>query len=491
MHRSRWAAVALALSLQTLQAQGQDAAALRYVSASSLNLRAVASPTAEVLLRWRLNQPVKLLEEGGRWCRVVAADGGPAGHVDCSFLARAPVTRQQIEAEAAEAALALMRLPGGDAASGPYSWTSGIERRVPETRRLLDALMQQAERHLALSPTLYTYRDVHALLRQLRDGMGSDERPELAPLRAWAAARIATLPALRAAFSADFAKDPREPFPGSVLGELAVALERRQARARSRLGDRPALGVAPSYFSQGRWALGWAGGPLARAQKRVPEGAPYTITFDGKDVSDLAGVFEMAKQQRAAVKASFGVLKGEGNELVQAQAGATGAVETLRLDTRLAAWAVTEKGLLPATIRKVGFFGGACVGEATEGTEAEVLLPDAPGGALLAVFASSAPIDPAKARVTVQRRRFLAPLWDLFENTLTDRQTLSVDLDGDGVPDLRVLISSDTAVGQGLPLRRVGYQTVAGWYANDVHQLEANVDGQWRVLSRYAVVTCT
>lgn len=66
-----------------------------------------------------------------------------------------------------------------------------------------------------------------------------------------------------------------------------------------------------------------------------------------------------------------------------------------------------------------------------------------------------------------------------------------VDLDGDGVPDLRVLISSDTAVGQGPPLKRVGYQTVAGWYANDVYQLEANVDGQWRVLSRYAVVTCT
>ncbi len=66
-------------------------------------------------------------------------------------------------------------------------------------------------------------------------------------------------------------------------------------------------------------------------------------------------------------------------------------------------------------------------------------------GALLAVFASSAPIDPSRVRVQVQRRTFLAPLWDLFENTLTDRQTLAVDLDADGVPDLRVVISNDSA----------------------------------------------
>jgi hypothetical protein len=486
------ATLALALALLAAQARGQDAAALRYVSASSLNLRAAATVTAEVLLRWRLNQPVRLLEESGRWCRVVAAEGGPTGHVDCSYLARTPVTRTQIEAEAAEAGLALLRL-AGDRGVGSRSWTSEIERQVPEARRLLDLLVQQAERHLALSPTLYTYSDLQALLRQLRSAIGDEARPELAPLRAWAEARIAALPALQPAFTTDFALAPREPFPGSVLGELGATLARRQARARGRLGDRPEPpAVAPSYFSQGRWAVGWAGGPLAQARKPVPgEGTPYGITFDGRDLGELAGVFEMAKQQRAAVKANFGVLKDGGHELSWARPGAAGFVETLRLDTRLAAWAVTEKGLLPASIRKVSFSGGACAGETPDGTGAEVMLPQPPAGVLLAVFASSAPLDPARARVTVQRRRFLAPLWDLFENTLTDRLTLTVDLDGDGVPDLRVVVSSDTAVGQGAAPMRVGYLAVGGWYANDVYQLEANVDGQWRVLSRYAVSTCT
>lgn len=493
MGRNRWAVAALALGLHALQAQGQDASDMRYVSASSLNLRAAASATAEVLQRWRINQPVRVLEVSGRWCRVVAADGGPAGHVDCSFLVRAPVTRVQIETEAADAALALLRL-AGDQGESSRSWTAQIERQAPELRRLAELLLQQAERHLALSPTLYTYRDVNALLRQLRDAIGDGNRPELAPLRDWASARIAALPALQAAFTADFAKDPREPLPGSVLGELAAVLERRQARAWGRLGDRPMPStLAPSYFSQGRWAVGWAGGPLAQARKPVAgEGTPYAITFDGKDVAELAGVFEMAKQQRAAVKARFGVLKGEEHELTQALPHAGGGFETLRLDTRLTAWAVTERGLLPASIRSVSFSGGACSGETPDGTAAGVLLPQPPGGPLLAVFASSAPVDPAKARVTVQRRRFLAPLWDLFENTLTDRQTLTVDLDGDGVPDLRVLVSSDTAVGQlPPPLLRVGLQPVGGWYANDVYMLEANVDGRWRVLSRHAVVTCT
>jgi hypothetical protein len=315
----------------------------------------------------------------------------------------------------------------------------------------------------------------------------------MAPLRAWVDARIAALPALRAAFTADFAKDPREPFQGSVLGELSALLERRQARARGRLGDRPVPApLAPSYFSQGRWAVGWAGGPLASAGKPVPgEGTPYAITFDGRDVAELADVFEMAKQQRASVRARFGVLNGEGHELTQAQAGAAGGVETLSLDTRIAAWGITDKGLLPAVVRKVSFSGGACAGETPDGTRAEVMLRQPPGGPLLAVFASSSPLDPAQVRVQTERRSFLAPLWDLFENTLTDRVTMTVDVDGDGVADLRVVLSSDTAVGQMPPPRRVAYRPVAGWYANDVYSLEANVDGRWRVLSRYAVTTCT
>ncbi len=405
-----------------------------------------------------------------------------------------PATRAQIEADAAEAALALLRLaqtPG----MALISWTQGIERHPAEVQRLLEQLMQQADRHMAWSPSLYTYRDVTLLQQQLHDSLGEDVKPEQAPLRAWLAARVAMLPALQRPFSADFASDAREPLRASVLGDLSSLLQQRQARANAQLGVPAATasaGLSPSYFSQGRWAIGWAGGPLAERRKAPPgEGAPYVIAFDGGDVASLAGVFEMAKAQRVAVKASFGVLTGSGHELAQAQPAAQGGIETLRLETRLAAWAVTETGLQPATIRKAVYSGGACAGETPEGTQVEGTLPRSMTGAPLAVFASSAALDPSRARVSVQRRRFLAPLIDLFENTLTDRQTLTVDLDGDGVPDLRVLISTDKAVSRAPLPRKVGYRTVAGWYANDEYVLEANIDGRWQQLSRYAVKTCT
>ena len=85
--------------------------------------------------------------------------------------------------------------------------------------------------------------------------------------------------------------------------------------------------------------------------------------------------------------------------------------------------------------------------------------------------------------------------------TLTHEVLAEVDLDGDGVPDARTVISQDREISQApwldpsralstgwdpAALRRAG-----GWYAHDLYQLEANEQGWWRVLSRYNVVTCT
>lgn len=485
------AACAIGTAICVLPALAQDAENIRYVSASSLNLRASAAATADVLQRWRLNQRLSLVKQGDRWCEVQSVDGTQRGHVDCSFLQRTPVTLAQIEAESTEAALALLRLQPPISAM-THQWTHGLERDAAESRRLIDALLQQFDRHFAYSPSLATYRDIDAVLRQLRVDAGVRERPELAPLAQLLDARTAQMPALRAAFDADFAKDPREPLRRSALGGLAALIDHRQAQARQRFGDRRGPPVAPSFFTQGRWAIGWAGGPLAVAQTPAAgEGALFHVQFNGSGVWALNGVVEMAKQHRLALRAQWGELKSDALELSQSQVSAAGAVETLRLDTRLQAWGVTERGLVPGTVRRAAFFGDACTANSGQGTRAEVVFADAVPGPLLAVFVSSAPIEPSRVRVQMQRRSFLAPLRDLWENTLTERQTLSVDLDGDGVPDLRVVVSNDRAVGQAPLGQHVSFRHVAGWYANDVYSLEANIDGAWQTLSLYNVQTCT
>lgn len=471
-----------ALAAALLVAGAAAAEDTRYVAASSLNLRAAPDATAAVAARWRINQPLQLIAERGRWCEVAAPGGAPRGHVDCTFLARTPVTRAQVEAEAAEAALAVLRLGTLDA------WTTAFTKDAAETRRQLDALLTQFDRHFALSPSLHTYREADALLRQLATNRGDDEA-----LRPWLAARGAQLAAMRAGIAGDYARDLREPLQHGALGALAALVDRRQAKARAKLGERALpRPLAPSFFGPGRWAIGWAGGPLAGASPaKGGDGTHYGVVFDASNVAALAPLLEMAKAQRAAVRATWGELKPEGHELVQARPSAGGAVETLRLDTRLAAWAVTPQGLRPAQLLGAQYEGGACAGEDGR-TQADVHLPGTPPERVLAVFATNVPLDATRATVKVEKRRFLAPLWDLFENSLTERETMSVDLDGDGVPDLRVVVSQDSAVGQsGAGPQRVALRRTGGWYANDVFSLEANVGGEWQLLSVYAVVTCT
>ncbi len=125
----------------------------------------------------------------------------------------------------------------------------------------------------------------------------------------------------------------------------------------------------------------------------------------------------------------------------------------------------------------------------------EVVFPQAVRGDLHGVFASSVPIDPARAVVNVRKRTFLAPLLS-DETTFTHRVDMSVDVDGDGVADLRTTVSNDTSV-NGVSMHRPPgrlshwIRPVAGWYANDVYALEINEEGWWRVLSLYNLVTCT
>lgn len=500
-------AAALAAACPAVLAQGSEADMQRWVGASTLNLRAAALPAAELVGRLRINQPVRLQQPAtGRWCEVQALPAGPRGFVDCTFLVATPVTLAQIEAEVAEHILALHRLAGEGAGRGSFSvWGEVMARQPAEARRLLEALFQQVDRHFALSPSMRTYADADGFISLLRKQLPPPGEPGPEPIRQLLDSRVALLPAMRQALSADFAGQSLEPVRRSLTGTLASLVERRQSgKGRSkRRGDTmespaPASGAgeappAVSFFSQGRWAAGWAGGPMAQhLAGPLGEGAAYALRYNGYGPWTVSDVIEMAKVHHAAVNTRFGVPAfGTEADLSQTPANAEGRVDTVTVATQLVAWGITDRGLVRGSLRKIAFGGDSCSGESARHTAAEVVFDAPVSGPLHGVFLSSAPIDAAKARVLVSKRRFLAPLFDLWENTLTETTRVRVDLDGDGVPDLRVVVSEDSAVADGPRVLRVGLQRVAGWYANNVYSMEANEDGRWRTLSLYDVVTCT
>lgn len=402
----------------------------------------------------------------------------------------------QLDAQVTEAASALLRSAAESGGTTP-DWSAAL-RQQPQGAAIgrVAALLDAIERHHAYSPSLYAYGDFNALLRRLNPGELAEAaaaNPAVEPLRRMVDARVARLGALRRTLSADFRATPRDPVARSSFGGFAELLDRRQARARARLGDRTRPGPPPSHFRDGGWVIGWAGGPLAQRLKSDTAGsARYALSFEAYGVWDLAGVVEMAKQHRAAVRAQFGTLNREQADLTQTVASIDGRLETLTLDISLPAYGVTATGLVAGRLQRAAFQGDPCAGEGASRTRVEVAFPQAVTGDLLALVVTSAPLEVAKARVKVERRSFLSPLLDLFENTLTERQTVTVDVDGDGVDDLRVMLSNDGAVSRAPPgAPRMALKTVAGWYANNVYLLEANIDGGWRTLSRYNVTTCT
>ena len=233
-------------------------------------------------------------------------------------------------------------------------------------------------------------------------------------------------------------------------------------------------------------------------KKPLGQGTTYRINFDGYNAGTVADVFEMAKAHRTAVSTTFSRRDTSGG-LSQMQAGWDGKFEFVTLAVTLPVWGVTDKGLVRGQLRKVSYGGDAC-SDNRETTHAELVFPEPIAGTLHAAFISSAPIDPAQVRVTLKRRTWLEPLYS-DETTFSYRIQAEIDLDGDGVPDLRTTIKNDHSVSQWDFPRLAGMsgpawqgwhlRPAAGWYANDVYQLEVNESGRWRPLSLYNLVTCT
>jgi hypothetical protein len=171
------------------------------------------------------------------------------------------------------------------------------------------------------------------------------------------------------------------------------------------------------------------------------------------------------------------------------------------LETKLPIWAITAEGLVAGELReaRLGPDDSACFDSPGF---AEFVFERPIKGRIYGVFASNAPIDPGTVKVTVGNKTSLTGDRLNEESArLTYREDASVDIDGDGVADLRVLLSTDQ--GANLELERArprhalftgnhgGFLRVGGNYDYNSYSLQVNENGQWRWLYLYDLVTCT
>jgi hypothetical protein len=448
-----------------------------------------------------INQAVTVLDRvEGRWCKIETRDA-LQGYVDCSFLHANPITLEQIDLEAAKIAIELNRQT---LHIGTDSYEQYLNTDKLDVGKTLVALATQLERRFAVSPSLHTYSNYIRLLRTAKVDLGdAGER--------FASSRLGKLEAMRANLSQDYAVKSVVPVRYSISHRINLLLQQRRygdvarrslpdgpGNERGLISGDPQPADKASFFQKESWGAGWAGGSMiGRLRTQNSDGIAYSIGFDGSGPWVLADVYEMAKALHIPVKATFGKLGSDRGELSQ-QAEES---DTLILDLRMPVWAITTDGLAAGTLRKVSYGGDQCTGNEKVPTDAEVVFSRPLKGEIHGVFASSAQIDPSRAKVSVRKRTILEALnRDGFDTTLTYRVDVAVDLDGDGVADLRSVVSNDTSVGlkggqEILPAvnRGVGgfFIPAAGWYANDVYMLQANEDGWWRTLSYFTLSSCT
>jgi hypothetical protein len=470
---------------------GAEETSKRYYShATELTLRGAPAADAAALLRLPINQALFLLaRENSNWCKVRLADAADAGgvpvpepgnsardgYVGCAFLQEKPLDFATIETEAARLFLELNQ-PG---------------LALADEARLLDRLFTQIERHFALSPSLYAYEDYRRLYETLRRKPRDDDdrvaEENAKPFRLQS--RSTVLAAMRRALSRQTWERDFTPVRQSVMTTLRqVVIERRHGDVilpdgrKQRYTELPGGPLSEpaskaSFFKEGRFAMGWAGGPMIqRAHGSHP--VVYSVGFSGTLAWVLADVYEMAKAHRAPIQARFATV----NLYKHVD------LETLVLETRFPVWAITREGLVQGHLRKANFGGTLCDGPGPINAEIEFGTPIK--GQIYGVFASSAPVDPVRAKVSIRGKTFLEGYeLDNETATLTNREMASVDLDQDGTDDLRVLLSTDQVAHN--PARPQGFRRVGGWYAYDVYSMEANESGWWRLLSRYNLSTCT
>ena len=215
--------------------------------------------------------------------------------------------------------------------------------------------------------------------------------------------------------------------------------------------------------------------------------------FDAYNLNALGAVVEMAKNYKTPVKMTFRYRKIDGNSLTQLDQNLGGAYELGEVIADLPAYAITDKGLVSGTFKYASFAGDACWGEEA-GTFAQFVFPKTLEGTVHGFFVSSAPVNVNVAKVTVNKKTTHQYL------VLTHAVKVQVDLDNDGIADLRTLISTQQGhfgmnespfFAQLLPKQHAGLMLVAALSEQNIFSLEANHDGLWQTLHIYITQSCS
>ncbi|MDR3157739.1 MAG: hypothetical protein LBU11_01750 [Zoogloeaceae bacterium] len=476
---------------------GAQAADIHYSHATRLTLREAPDAGAAALARLSINQPLEIVARENRWCRVRlvepvdSADAAREGYVHCAFLKDKKLDFAMLETEAARLFLELHR-----------------ENLTPsEEARILEALFTRIERHFALSPSLYAYNDYRALLRDAR--RRGSENPEF---------QLPAREKKRAAMLRELSRQTwEEEFPVVRQTVVTSGIEKTLRKLRSergwdslpyRLPEYRILGIrddpelvgeeyreydnkifpAPpkaSFFSRGKWAIGWAGGPMIH-RRHGSHPPTYSVGFSsGGNEFVFNRVYEMAKALKAPVNVSF--------------VAVSDTSEVSILETKLPIWAITSDGLVAGHLREARLGPDVSACSVSPGS-AEIVFDRPLKGKIYGVFASNAPIDPAKAKITVRDKTYLGGSFLGDEQArMTYREEASVDIDSDGVDDLSIMLSTDQSADLEpyQPRHAVfngnlgGFLRVSGYYDYNVYSLLVNEDGQWRTLFLYDIVTCT
>lgn len=469
------------------QAESQQ----RYVSASALNVRAVPEPSAQVLGVLKINTRVAILRTltvsdckganaadcgpPGGWCVIETLRGDKElrGYVACNFLS--PVASSQWSLERSLVGL----------------WGENGERLGALTPAERAQAFDLIERMIALSPSptsLQRYADLlDALYPGWNDATGSGNASD--PERT---KRIATYRAMRRILAHDTTAELAAAGPGDTF-----------YNAHADGGRIPGHGTAQakSLFGRDIEVVAWAGGYTVqreRGNRNIAEGVNYFLSID-RD-SNIRPLFHLARAMGAAP--SVQAYKVPDNSPVGMSPDGPQLPATA-LEASIKAHAITPAGLRAATVLKVYDQGGAC-NDVPSGVEFGLRRPE---DQILAVFVTSKGLDASRARVKRSERRYRASPY-----TLTHAILYEVDLDRDGVPDLRGGVTQDqeTAPNEPTPKeysdkmsqldleilalalpRRWHMLRTAGWYADDITWVEANIGGVWKILSVYNVVTCT
>jgi hypothetical protein len=286
---------------------------------------------------------------------------------------------------------------------------------------------------------------------------------------------------MKSALTRDFSKEP--PYPPAFQGLALATQEARGAHA-----------PAGSVFSRADEVAGWArmSEPFSSAMRarRTPT-AQYAVDFDGPSLAALSPVYELAKHLRKNVTVELSNHPTGGPE----QAAPLLDINTAVLTADLPAYAITRSGLTAGKFTRIGFFGGACSDR--QPTAAEFTFAAAVDNVVLAVFVTGANIDTKRARVRVAEQIFPSFGDEINNDAIRKRVTYTVDLNGDGIAELRGVSQRDTEPDnddiyrmRGSYFPTPGLVPAAGWYADDFDYLDANIGGRWLRLSTYHVATC-